>query len=82
MKDFASLSDAELMAAYKAAKDPFGAALEAEGVSGQLADIAILSHDIFAIEPETVEKDVRCDMTILGGKVVFDREGQLATAAE
>lgn len=40
MKDFASLSDAELMAAYKAAKDPFGAALEAEGVSGQLADIA------------------------------------------
>ncbi len=51
-------------------------------VPGQLADIAILSHDVFAVSPETVEKDVRCDMTILGGKVVYDREGQLATAAE
>lgn len=40
MKDFASLSDAELMAMYKTAKDPFEGALKAEGISGPVADIA------------------------------------------
>lgn len=51
-------------------------------VPGQLADVAILSEDIFACDPQTVENDVRCDMTILGGEVVFDRAGQLVRAAE
>jgi len=46
MKDFASMTDAELMAAYKTAKSPaaavspLDAALSAEGVSGPLADLA------------------------------------------
>jgi len=40
MKDFASMTDAELMAAYKTAKDPFESALAAEGVKGKVADIA------------------------------------------
>lgn len=40
MKDFASMTDAELMAAYKTAKDPFESALAAEGVTGKVADIA------------------------------------------
>jgi SLT domain-containing protein len=40
MSKYASMSDVDLMAAYKATKDPFGAALEAEGVTGQLADVA------------------------------------------
>jgi hypothetical protein len=40
MKDFASMTDAELMTAYKAAKDPFESALAAEGVTGRVADIA------------------------------------------
>ena len=40
MSKYAGMSDADLMAAYKAAKDPFGAALEAEGVTGKLADVA------------------------------------------
>jgi len=40
MKDFASMTDAELMAAYKTAKDPFESALTAEGVTGKVADIA------------------------------------------
>lgn len=40
MKDFASMTDAELMSAYKAAKDPFESALAAEGVTGKVADIA------------------------------------------
>jgi predicted amidohydrolase YtcJ len=51
-------------------------------IPGQLADIAVLSHDIFAVEPEVVETEVRCDMTILGGEIVFDRLGQFARAAE
>jgi len=49
---------------------------------GQLADIAVLSHDIFAIPVEKVENEVRCDLTLLGGEVVFDRHGQLAAAAQ
>jgi len=40
MTDYAKLSDAELMALYKKAKDPFESALAAEGVSGPVADIA------------------------------------------
>ena len=49
---------------------------------GQLADIAVLSHDIFAVPVETVENEVRCDLTLLGGEVVFDRLGQFAAAAQ
>ena len=40
MTDYAKLSDAELMALYKKAKDPFESALSAEGVQGPIADIA------------------------------------------
>jgi hypothetical protein len=40
MTDYAKLSDAELMAMYKKAKDPFESALAAEGVSGPVAEIA------------------------------------------
>jgi hypothetical protein len=40
MSAYANMSDAELLAAHKAMKDPFGAALEKEGVLGSLADIA------------------------------------------
>ncbi len=42
-------------------------------IPGQLADIAILSHDIFACDPKVVETEARCDMTILGGEIVFER---------
>ncbi|MGX5735428.1 amidohydrolase [Bosea thiooxidans] len=51
-------------------------------VPGQLADIAVLSHDIFSVPVETVENEVRCDLTLLGGEVVFDRLGQFAAAAQ
>lgn len=40
MTDYASMSDADLLAAYKRIKQPFEAALEAEGVTGKLADVA------------------------------------------
>jgi predicted amidohydrolase YtcJ len=51
-------------------------------VPGQIADITVLSHDVFDCRPEEIEKDARCDLTILGGEVVFDRLGQVAVAAE
>lgn len=51
-------------------------------VPGQLADVAVLSHDIFASPVETVEMDARCDLTLLGGEVVYDRLGQFAAAAQ
>ena len=40
---------------------------------GMLADIVVLSDDIFAIDPATIDK-VRVDTTILGGDVVFQRD--------
>ena len=47
-------------------------------IPGQRADVAILSRDVFACPPEVLETDVRCDLTILDGRVVFDRSGQSA----
>ena len=51
-------------------------------VPGQLADIAVFSRDIFACSPAELEHDARCDLTILGGEVVFDRLADVAIAAE
>jgi len=42
-------------------------------VPGLLADIAVFSRDIFAATPEEILTDTRCDLTILGGEVVFER---------
>lgn len=42
--------------------------------TGKLADIAVLSRDIFAIEPEEIA-DARTDMTILGGEIVYQQDG-------
>lgn len=39
---------------------------------GKLADIAVLDRDLFSIPPATI-RDVRVDMTIVGGEVVYDR---------
>lgn len=39
---------------------------------GKLADIVVLSKDIFSIQPEEI-KDTEVEMTILGGKVVYSR---------
>ncbi|HSR42773.1 MAG TPA: amidohydrolase family protein, partial [Longimicrobiales bacterium] len=41
---------------------------------GFLADLAVLEADPFAVEP-TALKDVAVDMTIVGGRVVFERGG-------
>jgi predicted amidohydrolase YtcJ len=39
---------------------------------GKLADMVVLSEDIFAIEPSRI-KDVEVEMTFLGGKIVYRR---------
>lgn len=39
---------------------------------GRLADLVVLSDDIFAIPPEEIET-VRVDMTMIAGEVVFER---------
>jgi hypothetical protein len=40
---------------------------------GKLADLVVLSEDIFRIEPERV-RDAKVDITILGGKVIYERK--------
>ncbi len=42
-------------------------------VPGQLADVAVFSRDLSRATPEEILNDTRCDLTILGGKVVFER---------
>jgi predicted amidohydrolase YtcJ len=37
---------------------------------GKLADMVLLSDDIFAIRPDTI-KDVTVELTVVGGKVVY-----------
>ena len=39
---------------------------------GKLADLVVLSDDIFTIEPAAIQR-VRVDSTIVGGKLVFER---------
>ena len=49
-----------------------------EGVKGKLApgflaDVAVFSRDLLTASPEEILGDMRCDLTIRGGKVVYDR---------
>ena len=44
---------------------------------GMLADIAVLSRDIFTAEPEDILRATRCDITLRGGAPIFDRHGEL-----
>lgn len=45
---------------------------------GMLADIAVLSRDIFSSTPEEILHDTRADLTLRGGTVIFDRLGEAA----
>jgi hypothetical protein len=40
---------------------------------GQLADVAVFSRDLLTAAPGDILADTRCDLTILGGGVVYDR---------
>lgn len=39
---------------------------------GMLADLVVLSDDLLTIDPERI-MDVAVDLTVLGGKVVYER---------
>lgn len=47
-------------------------------VPGYLADVAVFSRNLLTAAPEEILKDTRCDLTILDGKVVFDRAAKKA----
>ena len=42
---------------------------------GKLADVVLLSDDIFTIAPKTI-KDVQVELTVVGGKIVYSRGPQ------
>jgi predicted amidohydrolase YtcJ len=42
-------------------------------VPGMLADIAVFSRNLLTASPQEIYKETHCDMTILGGEVVFER---------
>lgn len=67
---------AEAMHAYTwaGAYTQFAEATRGRLVPGQLADIAVLSRDIFALDPEELI-GVKTDLTICDGAVVYDRHG-------
>ncbi len=44
-------------------------------VPGYLADVAVFSRNLLTADPEEILHDTRCDLTIRGGEVVFEREG-------
>jgi len=44
-------------------------------IPGYLADVAVFSRDLLTAEPHEILNDTRCDLTIRGGEVVFEREG-------
>jgi predicted amidohydrolase YtcJ len=44
----------------------------ANALAMKLADIAVLSQDIFHIDPVAIE-DTRVDLTIFDGRVIYER---------
>lgn len=44
-------------------------------VPGFLADVAVFSRDLLSASPEEILRDTRCDITIRGGQVVYERSG-------
>jgi hypothetical protein len=57
-------SDPHLPNTMRRSKDP--------SKPGKLADLVVLSDDIFTIQPEAIE-NTRVDMTIFDGKVIYQR---------
>jgi hypothetical protein len=40
------------------------------------ADVAVFSRDMLAASPEQILHDTRCDLTLIDGEIVFDRQGE------
>ncbi|MFC0349901.1 amidohydrolase [Undibacterium danionis] len=68
------LTVAEVVQAYTmgSAYAEFQEQIKGSITVGKLADIVILSQDIFKIPPEQI-KDVKIEKTMLGGKLVYER---------
>ena len=68
------LSPEEVLAAYTAGGAWLEKAETRKGrlVPGQLADIAVFSHDLLTCDPDEILSDARCVLTILGGAIVHD----------
>jgi predicted amidohydrolase YtcJ len=45
---------------------------------GLLGDVAVFSRDMTRSAAEEILEDTRCDLTIRGGAVVFDRNGEIS----
>lgn len=65
---------------YAGAYSQFAEASRGTLVPGMLADIAVISADLFTLEPEAV-MSARADLTLREGTVIFDRHGEVAAAA-
>ena len=65
---------------YAGAYSQFAETTRGTFAPGMLADIAVISADLFALSPEEV-LSARADLTIRGGAVIFDRHGEVAAAA-
>jgi len=48
--------------------------LKGKVAAGYLADLAVLDRNLFEIDPSEL-KEVRVEMTVVGGRVVFQRDG-------
>jgi predicted amidohydrolase YtcJ len=69
-----SVRDAVRVHTYNGAYTTFEEESKGSLEAGKLADITVLSEDILAISPERL-RDVRTDITILDGTVVYERPG-------
>ncbi|MEM3874094.1 MAG: amidohydrolase [Candidatus Bathyarchaeia archaeon] len=70
-----SLTVGEALKTYtlNAAYASFGEKVKGTIEVGKLADLTVLSEDIFKVPPDGI-RDVKVEMTIVGGKIVYERK--------
>lgn len=67
-----SVLDAIRCYTYNGAYASFEEDIKGSIEEGKLADIAVLSEDILACEPEHI-KDIKVDMTLIDGNILYER---------
>ncbi len=43
-------------------------------IPGQLADVAVFSRVLLTATPDEILNETQCDLTILGGRIVYARD--------